>query len=287
MTYNPKGVTEYFDTLGEREWSRLEDTLQGRIKYAVHRKVLAKYIHPSMQVLDVGSGPGRFAIDCAEIGADVTLVDISSVQLQLARERLAAEGKLDRVKAFHCLDILDLTSLAPNSYDAIVCFGGAVSYTRERYLEALQQLIRVARPGAPILLSVMSLLGAMRLLGPLDAATVLETANDHLDWSSVLSGAGVICTEQTSTEFHQPLALFSSAGLRAVLTELGISVETCAAANPFLPEFLSVPKIAASERASRILIDLEVALCEQPGLVDAGGHLIAVGRKPGASHDAV
>lgn len=280
MTYNADAVAHYFDKLAEGEWLRLESTLQGRIKYAVHRHFIAKYIRPAMHVLDVGCGPGRFSLDCVELGAEVTLVDISRVQLELARERLATQGALERVRGFHHLDVLDITSLAADSYDAVVCFGGAVSYTRERYLDALRQLGRVARPGAPILLSVMSLFGAMRLVGPLDAATVLETANDHLDWDAVLSAAGVICTRPTSTEFHQPMALFSSAGLRAALVELGLEVRALASANPFLPEFLAVPKITASERAAQALVDLEVALCDQPGLVDAGGHLLAVAIKP-------
>ena len=280
MTYNAEAVTHYFDKLAEKEWLRLESTLQGRIKYAVHRHFIAKHIRPAMHVLDVGSGPGRFALDCVELGADVTLVDISPVQLELARKRLANQGALERARGFHRLDALDMTSLAADSYDAVLCFGGAVSYTRERYLDALRQLVRVARPGAPILLSVMSLFGALRLLGPLDAATMLETANDHLHWDAVLSAAGVICTRPTSTEFHQPLALFTSVGLRAALVELGLEVRALASANPFLPEFLPVPKIAASERAAQTLVDLEVALCEQPGLVDAGGHLLAVAVKP-------
>jgi ubiquinone/menaquinone biosynthesis C-methylase UbiE len=287
MAYDSEAVAEYFDSLAQKEWLRLESTLQGRIKYAVHRNFVAKHIHAEMEVLDVGSGPGRFALDCVRLGAGVTLVDISRVQLELARQRLSTEGSLERVRAFHRLDVLDLTSLAPDAYDAVVCFGGAVSYTRERCLDALRQLIRVARPGAPILLSVMSLFGAMRLLGPLDAATVLETANEHLDWAAVLSGAGVICTRPTSKEFHQPLALFTSTGLRTALVELGLEVEVLATASPFLPEFLAVPKISASECATQTLMDLEVALCEQPGLVDAGGHLLAVARKPSDHRGAV
>jgi ubiquinone/menaquinone biosynthesis C-methylase UbiE len=279
MAYNAEAVAQYFDTLAEGEWLRLESTLQGRIKYAVHRHFIAKYVHPTMHVLDVGSGPGRFALDLVELGADVTLVDISPVQLDLARSRLAAREATGQVRAFHRLDVLDLTSLAPDSYDAVVCFGGAVSYTRERYLDALRQLVRVARPGAPILLSVMSLFGVMRLLGPLDAAAMLETTNDHLDFSAVLSADSVICTRPTSTEFHQPMALFTSTGLRAALVEVGLEVQVLATANPFLPEFLAVPKITASERAAQTLVDLEVALCEQPGLVDAGGHLLVVARK--------
>jgi hypothetical protein len=120
----------------------------------------------------------------------------------------------------------------------------------------------------------------MGLVGPLDAATVLENVNDHLDWDAVLSGAGVVLSRPTSTEFHQPLALFSSTGLRSALVEAGLEVRTLASANPFLPEFLPVPKIAASERAARMLVDLEVALCGQPGLVDTGSHFLAVALKP-------
>jgi len=43
---------------------------------------------------------------------------------------------------------------------------------------------------------------------------------------------------------------------------------------------MNLPKIAASTVASDRLVELEVALCEETGLVDAGGHLIAVGRRP-------
>jgi hypothetical protein len=101
-----------------------------------------------------------------------------------------------------------------------------------------------------------------------------------LDWDAVLSGAGVVFSRPTSTEFHQPLALFSSAGLRSALVEACLEVRTLASANPFLPEFLPVPKMEASDRASQMLVDLEVALCDQSGLVDTGSHLLAVALKP-------
>jgi hypothetical protein len=40
-----------------------------------------------------------------------------------------------------------------------------------------------------------------------------------------------------------------------------------------------VPKIAANAPAADALRQLEVALCDHPGLVDAGGHLLAVARR--------
>jgi 2-polyprenyl-3-methyl-5-hydroxy-6-metoxy-1,4-benzoquinol methylase len=281
MTYDRRAVAEYFDALADREWDRLETSLQGRIKCAIHQRLIAEHVQPGMRVLDVGAGPGRFAVDVVERGARVTLVDLSQVQLDLAQKRLTALGALDRCSGFHRLDVLDLSSLAAASYDAVVCFGGAVSYTRERHVDALHQLARVTRPGGRILLSVMSLFGTLRLLGPLDASIFLETVEDHLDWHAVSSGASVVYTRVGSPEFHQPLALFTASGLRAALISTGFEVEGIATSNPLVAELQSLPKITESPSAARALSSLEIALSQQPGLLDAGGHLLAVARRPG------
>ena len=279
MSYDADALRAFFNAYGEREWDRLDKTLPGRVKLAVHRKVLSEHVRPGMRVLDVGSGPGRFAIEIARMGATVTLVDLSDVQLDLARARIVEQGESERVDGFHRLDVLDLSTLEANAYDAVVCFGGAISYTTRHYQDAIAQLARVARPGAPVLVSVMSLLGALRLIGPLDAASFLETRDDHLDWKTVLAGADVVLTNPTSNEFHRPMALFTSRGLRDALTVAGLEVELIGTSDVFVPEYSQIPRLSASSRAAETLIELEVAMYDQPGLVDAGGHLIGVARK--------
>jgi SAM-dependent methyltransferase len=282
MTYDANGVQAYFDTLAEREWERLESTVQGRSNYAVHQRFLDEHVRPGMRVLDVGSGPGRFAIDIVERGAQVTLADLSPVQLELARQRLGERGLLDRVEGFHRLDILDMGSIGDAAYDLVVAFGGVVSYTRERHRDAIGELVHVVRPGGAILISVMSLYGTLRLAGPLDAAAVMEAIDEHIDWQGVLSGADIVFTRAGSPEFHQPLALFTSAGLRAALEGAGLRVEALASANPLLPVYSRIPRIADSAVAAAAFIDLERAVCDRPGLVDSGGHMIAVARRPAA-----
>ncbi|MGH7618252.1 MAG: class I SAM-dependent methyltransferase [Gemmatimonadaceae bacterium] len=279
MSYDAESVRRHFDTLGEREWDRLERTLQGRVKYAVHKRQIEKHVRDGMRVLDAGCGPGRFAIDIARLGARVTLVDISDVQLDLARKRLADAEVMGHVGDIRRMDVLDMSAFGESSFDAVVCFGGAVSYTTRQHVDALRQLARVAKPGAPVLVSVMSLIGALRLIGPLDAASVLESWEAHLDFEAVRGGADVILTNPTSNEFHKPLALFTAQGLRTALESAGLGVETIAASDSLIPEYFQIPKINASEKASAELIALEVALSERPGLVDGGGHLIGVGRK--------
>jgi 2-polyprenyl-3-methyl-5-hydroxy-6-metoxy-1,4-benzoquinol methylase len=276
VSYHAERTRAYFDGFAEREWDRLEATLQGRVKYAIHKRVLERYVHPGMRVLDVGSGPGRFAIDVARLGARVTLVDLSQVQLDLAREKIGEADVAGFIDGFHRLDVLDLSSLDAAAYDVVVCYGGAISYTVARHVDALRELARVVKPGGMVLVSVMSLYGALRLIAPLDAAQVLDDFDEHLDWNAVIAGDDVVYTKPTSNEFHQPLALFTAAGLRAAFDAAGLHTIGMATSNPLFPEYQQLPRINASPQASARFIELETALSEQPGLVDGGGHLLGI-----------
>jgi len=280
MLYDPQSVRAFFDAYGTREWERLERTLQGRIKYAIHRRYLEEYVPEGARVLDAGCGPGRFALDLARRGTRLTLVDLSQTQLDLARQQLQAAGLLERVQAFHCLDMVDLQVLQDASFDAVVCYGAALSYTYDRYETALKELVRVLRPGGRLLISVGSLYGTLRLVGPFDGVSFLEPAHTHIDWEAVLSGEGVVYTRPGSTEFHQPMVLFTSAGLQRVLERAGLRVVEMAAANPVVSEGAQIPRITGSAPASAALTALELALCNQPGLLDTGENLLAVADKP-------
>ena len=228
------------------------------------------------RVLDAGCGPGRFALDLARRGARLTLVDLSPVQLEQARQHISEAGLLERVQAFHCLDIVNLEVLPDASFEVVVCYGAVLSYTVDRYPTALQELARVLLPGGRLLISVNSLYGTLRLLGAYDAQSFLEPPEAHLDWQAVLSGAAVIFTRPGSPEFHQPLVLFTSAGLRQALERAGLQELEMAAANPLVSEAAPIPRITDSAQASAELTRLELALCSPSragryGRAPAGG----------------
>lgn len=270
-----EGARRWFDEYAEREWERLDRTLHGRVKYAIHRKLLDEALRPGMRVADIGCGPGRFAIDAIAAGARCTLVDISEVQLEQARRRLgqAVAG----VDGFVLGDVCDLR-LEDASFDLVLCYGGAISYAYDRYQDAVSQVARIAKPGAPVLVSVMSLAGTMRLLGTLDAVGFLRNWDDHLppfEWGK----DDVVLTRTGSPEFHLPLALFNAPGLERSFNSAGCDVERFAVSNPITIAYQDTEKISESAEAERRLVELELALCERPGLVDVGEHLIAFARK--------
>jgi len=285
MVYHPGAVARYFDALADEEWARLERRLQGRITHAIHLRYLTEALQAAgggrrVRVLDAGSGPGRFAIDAIRGNAAVVLADLSEVQLELARAHIDEARLTEGAEAYVQADVVDLGVFGDASFDVALCYGGAISYARERHREAAAELARVVRPGGLVLVSVMSLYGTMRLIGPLDHAPFLEEWERHFPAGEVTETADVVLSVADSEEWHLPMAVFSSRGLRRMLEEAGLEVRRLATANPLVSIGTPLEDIEDSDVASARLMDLEVMLSDQPGLVDTGEHLIALARKP-------
>src|SRR5919109_1153440 len=62
------------------------------------------------------------------------------------------------------------------SLDVTVCYGGPISYTVDRAEDAVAELARVTRPGGHVLVSVMSLVGAVQAYA--DAVLTVATRYD-------------------------------------------------------------------------------------------------------------
>jgi ubiquinone/menaquinone biosynthesis C-methylase UbiE len=100
---------------------------------------LDRYLPDTGRVLDVGGASGRYALWLAERGRrttsdcssepmdsdadhDVTLVDVSETQVELARENAAERELADRITA-EVGDVRDLR-FADEQFDAVCCLGG-------------------------------------------------------------------------------------------------------------------------------------------------------------------
>lgn len=118
--------------------------------------VLAEQVDPASfhRVLDVGCGPGRWAIEAAKTYPTMSLlgIDISGKMIDHARECAEAEKLTQRVE-FHVMDALRLIEFPAASFD-LVNMRLAVSFVRTwDWPELLTEFKRVTRVGGIIRLT--------------------------------------------------------------------------------------------------------------------------------------
>jgi len=109
--------------------------------------MLEEYLpKPPVRVLDVGGGPGRYAIHLSQAGYEVTLLDLSANNLALAR-RKAAEANTTLAGVVHG-NALDLSGFSPTSFAAVLVMGPMYHLlTHSDRHRALREAHRVLRPG--------------------------------------------------------------------------------------------------------------------------------------------
>jgi len=154
-------VREYYDEYGEREWHRFDRQPADRVNLEIHRRFLARLVRAGDRVLEAGAGPGRFTIQLAQLGATIAVADISPHQLQLNREKVAEAGCEAAVESRSLADVTDLSRFPDGSFDLATAYGGPLSYTFENAGQALDELLRVTRPGGVVAFSVMSRWGTL------------------------------------------------------------------------------------------------------------------------------
>ena len=274
LSYDRTLVATLYDEYGDQEWERHETTPFGRVSFHIHRYYLTEFIHDGDRVLEVGAGAGRFTVELARLGARIVTTDISPGQLELNAAHVADAGLDSYVEARDLADILDLRSYSDDSFNAVVCYGGPLSYVMEGAGTALDELLRVTKPGGYVLLSVMSLHGSLHAFLGAAAAEIEEYGIGEMQ---AILETGDLPTNHSS--MGMPVHLFSWAELRALLARHACDLIVASASN-----FLSIGNDEVCERWlndpamwARFL-GWEVDRCAQPGAIDGGTHIVAVVR---------
>lgn len=109
-------VKKNYDDNAEVEWKRLEGF---HFEFEITKVMLRRHMKKGT-VLDIGGGPGRYAIYLAKLGYDVTLVDLSDKSIELARIKAQEYGV--SIKAYQC-DARELSKLNLTRFDNVLVMG--------------------------------------------------------------------------------------------------------------------------------------------------------------------
>jgi SAM-dependent methyltransferase len=163
--------------------------------------------------------------------------------------------------------VLDLGHWPDNTFDTTVCFGGPLSYILDGAERAVAELVRVTKAGGHVLVSVMSLVGAVTHFLPM----LLDLARrDGVPKNDEIIRSGLLSDEPDYG--HLPMKLFRWSELEALLAPHGTIVGASAAG------LLPAAEVDEPELQD-FLVRTELALAEEPGALSCGQHILAVLRK--------
>jgi SAM-dependent methyltransferase len=265
-------VKKFYTENLRSEWRRLVKDAYHRLEFNTTLHFLDKYLPAHGSVLDAGGGPGRYTLELAKKGYDVSLVDATQANLEFAKRMVRRHGVQTRVKQIIPGSIVDLSQFPEDSFDGILCSGGPLSHildARDR-TQAISELRRVAKPGAPIIVSVMSRLSVLIVIL---IESQLEIGLPHfeqvLETGDYLGGHGfTACHFFLPEEFRQAftrpdLEILEMAGVQ------GISSHHNRQLN----------QLAKDEKRYKIWLETHLQTCTHPAVVGMSEHMLMVCKK--------
>ena len=277
--YNPTEISEFYNNYGVREWERLDLSAYDRINYYLHMHFLKEHIGEGKSVLDAGCGAGRFSVEIAKCGSKVTLLDISSEQLRLAKDKLKEENLEANVDAAILADLRDLSMIEDNKFDTVVCYGAPINYLLENKEKAVKELVRVTKKGGNILISVNSKWGVIRSqLGKEDFDYTSFFGNpDYWFIDKVIDTGDLPKHEMVN---HPSRHFFEAQELEDLLSDAGVENIILGGSPCVTSGFRKAAEmLEKDETAWRTILSLEEKAYCTKTMVDNGEFLLAKGIK--------
>ncbi|WP_127531095.1 class I SAM-dependent methyltransferase [Paenibacillus kobensis] len=145
-------IIDYYNHFDE--WGRLE---REPIEFLINWHYMRRSIPGNAHVLDIGAGPGKYSMELARTGCEVTLADLTPRLVEMARDMAGQLGLTGKFRGFHTADATDLSMFEAHSFDAALMMGPLYHLQDEHQRsEAVSELYRIAKPGAPVFVAFMT-----------------------------------------------------------------------------------------------------------------------------------
>ncbi len=265
-------VLEYYANNVRSEWRRLVKDAYHRLEFATTLHFLEQYLPQRGCILDAGGGPGRYTIELAKMGYDVCLLDATQANLDFASRQVRRLGLQGRVKQITPGSIVDLSRFQDATFNAVLCSGGPLSHILDpaQRAVAISELVRVAKPEAPIFVSVMSRLAVLVVILMLSQEEIeLPHFKQLYETGDYLGGHGF-----TACHFFLPEEL------RQTFTRAEIQIlEMVGLEGISSHHTRQLNQLAKDEKRFNIWLDTHFRTCTHPSVVGMSEHMLIICRK--------
>jgi SAM-dependent methyltransferase len=263
-----------------RETTRLHKDAEGLLERVRTEELLQRFLPvPPATILDVGGGPGHYAMFLSALGYDVHLIDPVPLHLEQARQ-----GSIEATISLAGIQLGDARNLpVPNAAAAAVLLFGPLYHLtrREERVQALTEAHRVLAPGGVVLCAVIS-----RFASALDGLSKhlfddpIFTEVAHRDLARGLHLDGLPDGTRGRVAYFTAAYLHHPDEIRGELIEAGFQFEQLLAVEGPAWQLQDLDAQWADPSRRAAILDIVRRVEAEPSLLGASSHLLAIARRP-------
>lgn len=238
----------------------------GQVEYLTTIKYINECLVgiPEPLILEIGAGTGRYSVELAKRGYQVTAVELISHNLELLNAKLDGSESITVMQD----DALDLSALPDAAYDVTMLLGPMYHlYTRKDKKQALSEAVRVTRPGGFILVAYC-----------MNEATIIQYAFKENNIKDLLARNMITpdwhCISEAKDVFEM-VRTEEIASLNAEFPIERIKLVATDGASRYMSETIN----AMDDETFANWMDYHFAICERQDLIGASNHTLDILRK--------
>lgn len=113
-------------------------------EYLTTMKYIKKYLKPNSKIIEIGAGTGRYSIALADMGYDVTAVELVPHNISIMKKKVKPKHNIKIYEGNAC----DLSFIDSDTYDIVLLLGPMYHlFTDEDKHKAIGEALRVAKTG--------------------------------------------------------------------------------------------------------------------------------------------
>lgn len=259
-------VQKFYDDYVLKEWTRIK---RHPIEFEINMRYIKRYLKKGDKILDIGGGPGRYSLSLAEDGYDVTLLDLSPINVEFAANKASESGL--KLKTL-CADACVADTLIDDKFDIVLLMGPLYHLPDEtERILAVDAALNLLKSGGIIFTAFISSAAMVYYYLLREPSAILNESEKHFfdifTESQDFSGLGF-----THNHFISP------SGVEAFMSRFPLEKLHILGSEGILSlrekELLTEPK-----EVLNAWIDLAEKVCEKEESIWLSNHLLYIGRK--------
>ncbi|SED09803.1 class I SAM-dependent methyltransferase [Paenibacillus sp. GP183] len=143
-------IIDYYSSFDE--WGRLD---REPLEFMINWHFIKTNLPPKGKILDNGAGPGKYSMELAKLGYNVTITDLTPRLVNVAKEKATELGLVNNFSDFLVKDARDLSGLESDQFDASLMLGPLYHLQNEQdRVKAVQELRRVTKDGGTVFVAI-------------------------------------------------------------------------------------------------------------------------------------